>query len=81
MLSIGSDRNNGGNPRVLNSGASSNRRVEPRWALFRLATTAMVLGAFRRAKGLVTFFDVIPDPGESGFFHGGRIGNIRTCVS
>lgn len=38
-------------------------------------------GAFRRAKGLITFFDVIPDPGESGasnYFYAGKIRRLRS---
>jgi hypothetical protein len=37
-------------------------------------------GAFRDARGLVTFYDVIPDPGESGasnFFYKADIRNLR----
>lgn len=37
-------------------------------------------GAFRDARGLVTFFDVIPDPGESGasnFFYTAQIRRLR----
>lgn len=38
-------------------------------------------GAFRDARGVVTFYDVIPDPGESGasnFFYKADIRNLRT---